>query len=230
MLTALLLVALAQDPAGEAPPPAEPPAAAPTTETPPAPGTEPVAPVAPVRNKAADDVQKAAKKTQELPVDARLQALEELQKQYGGVDINPVLPPRGWAMDKFMELSPPDQARVVARRFLEDLIAGDGRGLASASGLPFFFDDRRIEKLDELRNEWARVLRSRRTDLLTLYSVEILTAADMEKKYGRAPQRLGAWPTRGSNTFLAVANVSGHATVLLLRQSGITWQVLGIHD
>ncbi|MEW5740510.1 MAG: hypothetical protein AB1938_16400 [Myxococcota bacterium] len=236
MLTALLLVALAQDPAGEAaPPPAETPtepaAAAPTTDTPAPPsGEQPPAPAAPARNKQADEVLRAMKKLQDMPPDARLQAIEDLQKQFGGADVNPVLPPRGWAIDKFMDLTPVDQARVVARRYLEDLIAGDGRALVTASGLPFYFEERRIDRLDELRSEWTRVLRSRRADLLTLYSLEILTPADMEKKYGKSPQRLSGWNLRAPNTFVAVANLSGHATVLLLRQAGMTWQVLGFHD
>jgi hypothetical protein len=220
MLTLVLVAVLSQAPEGEAAPPAEP--AAPT---------EPaaVAPAAPVRNKAADEVARSLKKIQ-LPPEARKQALDDLQIQFGQTDVNPVLPPRGWAVEKFMELTPADQARVVARRWLEDLIAGDGRALVASAGLPFFMEDRRIERVDELRNEWSRALRSRRTDLLTLYSLEVLTPADMEKKYGRAPQRLSRWDTRGPNTFFVVANLSGHATVLLLRQAGITWQVLGFHD
>jgi hypothetical protein len=228
MLTLIALLALSQGPeaTGQAPPVEGSPAAdapAPAADAAPA-------PAAPVRNRIADEVLKAAKKAQELPPEARPGALEELQKLYGGADINPVLPPKGWDMGRFMELPPQDQARVVARRFFEDLIAGDGRGLVAASGLPFAMEDRRIERIDELRNEWARLLRSRRADLLTLYSLEILTPAEMEKKYGRPPQRLARWDLRGANTFLAVGNLSGHATVLLLRQVGITWQVLGFHD
>jgi hypothetical protein len=129
-----------------------------------------------------------------------------------------------------MDLAPVDQARVVARQFLEDLIAGDSRALVTASGLPFYLEDRRVDRLDELRSEWTRALRSRRADLLTLYSLEILTPADMEKKYGKAPARLAQWNLRAPNTLIAVGNLSGHATVLLLRQVGMTWQVLGFHD
>ncbi|MEW6434182.1 MAG: hypothetical protein AB1730_21995 [Myxococcota bacterium] len=230
MLTVILLLALSQGPeASDQAPPEEAPAGA-EAPAPPAGDAPAPAPAAPVRNRVADEVQRAAKKAQELPPEARPAALEELQKQFGGLDINPVLPPKGWDMGRFMELTPQDQARVVARRFFEDLIAGDGRAMVAASGLPFALEDRRIERIDELRSEWARILRSRRADLLTLYSMEILTPAEMEKKYGRPPQRLSRWDTRGPNTFLAVGNLSGHAAVLLLRQVGITWQVLGFHD
>lgn len=233
MLTLIALLALSQGPEAndQAPAADEPAPAAAAAEAAPPPSADAApAPVAPVRNRAADDVLRAAKKLQDLPPEARGEAILELQKQYGGQEINPVLPPAGWDTEKFMELSSQDQARVVARRFFEDLIAGDGRGLVAASGLPFALEDRRIDRVDELRGEWARILRSRRADLLTLYSMDLLTPAEMEKKYGRAPQRLSRWDLRGANTYLAVGNLSGHATVLLLRQVGVTWQVLGFHD
>jgi len=227
MLTLVLVAALSQTPGDEAAP-APPPAAQPAPAA--QPGEPAVAPVAPVRNKAADDVTRAAKKAQELPPEERQKALQDLQAQYGGVDMNPVLPPPTWAMDRFVDLPPADQVRVIARHWLEDLIAGDSRAVIAAAGLPFYLEDRRLERPDELRNEWVRLLRSRRTDLLALYSIEVLTPAEMEKKYGKAPQRLARWDARGPNTYFAVANLSGHATVLLLKQAGLTWQVTAFHD
>lgn len=233
MLTITLLLALAQADVPEAAPADAPPPAAEASQDSaapaPAPGVD-AAPAAPARNKAADEVVRAVKKALELPPDQRLDALHAIQKQYGVAEANPVAPPVGWDMERFMALPPQDQALVVARRFFEDLIAGDGRALVAASGLPFYLEDRRVDRADELRSEWARLLRSRRADLLSLYGVEILSAADMEKKYGRMPQRLSGWSTRGANTFLAVGNLSGHATVILLRQVGVAWQVLGFHD
>lgn len=228
MLTITLLLALAQADVPEAAPAEAPPPAA-EAPAPTGDGTAP-APAAPTRNKAADEVVRAVKKALELPPEQRLDALHAIQKQYGVAEANPLAPPVGWDMERFMALPPQDQARVVARRFFEDLVAGDGRALVAASGLPFYLEDRRIDRADELRSEWARILRSRRADLLSLYGVEILSATDMEKRYGRMPQRLSAWGTRGANTFFAVGNLSGHATVILLRQVGVAWQVLGFHD
>jgi hypothetical protein len=214
MLTLFVLAALSQSPDAE-------PTPKPTTGD---------APTTTGRGRSGDEAQKAARKAQALPPEARATALEEVQRQFGGSDINPVVPPSGWDMDRFMDLPAADQARVVARRFFEDLIAGDGRGLVAAAGLPFHLEDRRLERVEDLRSEWVRILRSRRTDLLKLYSVEILTLAEMEKKHGRAPQRLSRWELRGPNTFLAVGNLSGHAAVLLLRPVGVTWQVLAYSD
>jgi hypothetical protein len=52
----------------------------------------------------------------------------------------------------------------------------------------------------------------------------------MEKKYGQPPARLRNWPWRQGQQFLVVGNVSGRAAIVLLRNVGMTWQVIGYHD
>jgi hypothetical protein len=230
-LAALALgLALAQEPAAPAAPaPAEPAAAAEPAA--PAGATSPAAaPAAPAKPKGADEVTKLLQKMPTMSEEEKQKAIETLMKQYGGAEANPVLPGVDTDLDKFLALPPKDQAGVVARGFMVDLIDGDAGRLVARAGLPFFIEGRRIDRPDDLKAEWSRTVRTRRTDLLTLYGVEVLAPADMEKKYGKAPQRLSNWSWRAPNTFVAVANVSGHATVLLLRQAGSTWQVVGYHD
>lgn len=221
---------LAQEPdAPAAPPPEEAPAAA-TAE--PAPAAGPAAPAAAAapKPKGAEEVTKLLQKLPSMSEEEKAKALEAIVKQYGVTETNPVLPGVDTDLDKYLALPPKDQAAVVARGFLTDLIDGDSGRLVARAGLPFFIEGRRIDRADDLKAEWSRTVRSRRTDLLTLYGVEVLAPADMEKKYGKAPQRLSSWNWRAPNTFVAVANVSGHATVLLLRQAGAAWQVIGFHD
>lgn len=219
---------LAQEPdAPTAPAPEEAPAAAE-----PAPSAGPTAPAAAAaaKPKGADEVTKLLQKLPSMSEEEKAKALEAIVKQYGVTEANPVLPGVDTDLDKYLALPPKDQAAVVARGFLTDLIEGDSGRLVARAGLPFFLEGRRIDRTDDLKAEWSRTVRSRRTDLLTLYGVEVLAPADMEKKYGKAPQRLSGWSWRAPNTFVAVANVSGHATVLLLRQAGAAWQVVGFHD
>ena len=84
---------------------------------------------------------------------------------------------------------------------------------------------------DELHKEWLKNLRSKRTDLLTLYDVEVLTAAEMEKKYGRPPARLNAMPWKAPKTLIAIGNLSGHAAVAIFRLHPTgRWQLVGYHD
>jgi hypothetical protein len=222
-----LALSLAQDPEPAAAPAADPaPAAAPADPA----AAAPAAPAAPARPKGADEVARMLQRIGSLSAADRAAALDALTKQYGQVDTNPVLPTNDIDLDKYLSLAAPQQVEVVARAFFNDLVAGDTNRLVLRSGYPFFMETKRIDRPEDLRAAWGRSLRSRRTDLLKVYSVEPLLPADMEKKYGKPPQRLSAWPTKSPNTYFAVGNLSGHATILMLRQAGAAWQVVGFHD
>lgn len=221
-----LCLALSQAPEG--PPPTDPaPAATPAAEEPVAP---PVAPTGPARPKGMDEVNRLLSKLPSMKPEARAAALEALAKQFGQVDSSPVLPASDIDLDKYLGLPPAAQVQVVARGFFLDLIAGETGKVLARSGYPFFMEAKRIDRPEELRAQWGKSLRSRRTDLLKLYSVEVFLPADVEKKYGRPPARLSSWNWRAPNTYVAIGNLSGHATVLLLRQAGAAWQVVGFHD
>ena len=98
-------------------------------------------------------------------------------------------------------------------------------------GLPFWVEDRRIDRPDDLRGIWQKSVRTHRTDLLKLYDLEILTPQEMEKKYGLPPRRLQGWNWRASGVgYFAIANLSGHATVVMLKSVGAAWQVIAYHD
>jgi hypothetical protein len=121
------------------------------------------------------------------------------------------------------------QALQTAKAFFERLLASDARGAANESSVPFMLEGKKISSADELYSEWVRNLR-KRTDLLTLYGVEILTAAEMEKRYGHPPARLSAFPYKDAGALLAVANLSGHAAVAVLKRTGDRYKVVGYTD
>jgi hypothetical protein len=230
-----LCLALSQDPAEAAPPEATPaPEAAPAPGSPTGgdaePTAAPVAPTGPARPKGADEVNKLLAKLPSMKPEERVAALEQLAKLYGQAESNPVLPEREIDLDKYLGLKPEEQVEVVARGFFTDLIAADTARLVARSGYPFYLEARRVDRAEELRTQWGKSLRSRRADLLKLYSVEVFLPADMEKKYGKPPARLSSWAWRQPNTFVAVGNLSGHATILLLHQVGAAWQIIGFHD
>jgi hypothetical protein len=130
-------------------------------------------------------------------------------------------------------LSDPDQVKALAHSFFDDVIAGDARSIVLHSGYPFYLEDRRLELPDELHDEWLKNLRSKRTDLLTLYDIEVLTPQEMEKKYGKPPARLKNLPwNTGAKTFIAVGNLSGHACIAVYREAQIPhhWQIVGYTD
>jgi hypothetical protein len=102
--------------------------------------------------------------------------------------------------------------------------------VVALSGFPFQLEDRRLATPEELFGELLKNLRSKRTDLLTLYDVEILSPADMEKKYGKPPSRLRDLQWHGQHTWVAVGNVSGHAAVAVVKLDSLRWTVVGYHD
>ncbi len=219
-----LCLALSQEP--EVTPPETAPAASAEGE----PAAAPAAPSGPARPKGADEVNRLLAKLPTMKPEERNAALEALARQYGQVESNPVLPGSDIDLDKYLGLKPAEQVEVVARGFFLDLIAADTGKLVARSGFPFFMEARRIDRPEDLRTQWGKSLRSRRADLLKLYSLEVLLPADMEKKYGKPPTRLSSWNWRSPNTYVAVGNLSGHATVLVLHQAGAAWQVVGFHD
>lgn len=223
-----LCLALSQDPE-TAPPPETPPEAAPAQGGQPAP-TTPAAPTGPARPKGADEVARLIAKLPTMKPEERLAAIQAISKQFGDVESNPVIPGSDVDLDKYLGLEPAAQAQVVARGFFLDLIAAETNRLVARSGYPFFMEARRIDRPEELRTQWGKSLRSRRADLLKLYSVEVFLPAEMEKKYGKPPARLSSWNWRAPNTYVAVGNLSGHATVVLLHQAGAAWQIVGFHD
>jgi hypothetical protein len=125
-----------------------------------------------------------------------------------------------------------EDARTAARTFFANLILGDARELVlSSCALPFYVEDRRFTSSEELLQEWLKNLRDKRTDLLTLYGIELLTPPEMEKKYGKPPARLSQFPWKAARTYIAVANLSGHAAVAVVQaQATHGWRVVAFHD
>ncbi|MGQ0505411.1 MAG: hypothetical protein ACT4TC_08820 [Myxococcaceae bacterium] len=119
----------------------------------------------------------------------------------------------------------------VARAFFDGLLAGDARGAAALTSAPFDLDDKRILSKDDVYQRLVKELRDKRTDLLTLYGIEVLSPADMEKKYGKPPARLSTLQWKNPNTYVAVANLSGHAAIAVLRSGGSdSWHVVAYTD
>ncbi|MBN9686074.1 MULTISPECIES: hypothetical protein [unclassified Corallococcus] len=133
------------------------------------------------------------------------------------------------------DLSPEGIARSVihneARFLFQSLLTGDVRTASTELIFPFQLEDKRFNTPDELVQAWVKQLRARRTDLITLYDIEVLPIAEMEKKYGKPPARLGLDPRALKDTWAAVGNLSGHAAIFLFRGSpDLTWHAFAYTD
>jgi hypothetical protein len=120
--------------------------------------------------------------------------------------------------------------RDEARYLVGYLLTGDVRSTVPMLSFPFQLEERRFDAPEPLVVTWVKELRNKRTDLVTLYDVEVLPYAEMEKKYGKPPARLGIVIPRGTEVYAAVANLSGRAAVLLYRQDGPDWKAFAYTD
>ena len=61
--------------------------------------------------------------------------------------------------------------------------------------------------------------------------LELLTPPEMEKRFGLPPARIAMMPWKVAKTYVAVANLSGHAAVAIIHDVGNNeWRVVGYHD
>jgi outer membrane biosynthesis protein TonB len=230
-LTALLLAApvLAQE-ASEppaTPPPAEAPAAQPPPEPPageaapaPAPQETPSEAPAPARKRRAKERPKPAPKPAAKAVKpAAPPAPAPVASEAPAAAAETTPAPAAPEPVEPGKVSARERVAEEARVFFSLLLSGDVRTLAFRLDFPFQLESRRFSSSEELVSEWVKALRQRRTDLVTLYDIEVLTPDEMEKKHGPPPKRLGALDYRGPGSFVAVANLSGHAAVAVFRVS-----------
>jgi hypothetical protein len=123
----------------------------------------------------------------------------------------------------FAALPEVEQVKIMARIFSAHIVSGDARNLVLLSSFPFQLEDRNLATPEELHTEWLKNLRNKRTDVLTLYGVDVLTPQEMEKKYGRPPPRLARLPLNQPRTFISVNNLSGHAAIVVWRLINSEW-------
>lgn len=118
----------------------------------------------------------------------------------------------------------------TARHFFSAVALGEARPLAEMSALPFQLDDKKLNTEEEFVNAWQKSVRQKNTSLLTLYGLEVLTAAEMEKKFGKPPARLANFPWKKQATYIVVANISGHAAVAVFQKTWDGFIAIAYHD
>ncbi|QSQ18123.1 hypothetical protein JY572_04005 [Myxococcus landrumensis] len=129
----------------------------------------------------------------------------------------------------------PEEIRVAdiktsARFLFQTLLMGDVRSTANELFYPFQLEEKRFATPEELVVSWVKQLRLKRTDLITLYDVEVLTLEAMEKKYGKAPARLGLDLRNMKDIWVAVGNLSGRAGVFLYKPYGNEYRAFAYTD
>lgn len=117
-----------------------------------------------------------------------------------------------------------------ARYLFQSLLTGDVRSAANELFYPFQLEDKRYATPEELVAAWVKQLRLKRTDLITLYDVEVLPLEELEKKYGKAPARLGLDLRGQKDIWAAVGNLSGRPGIFLFRPYGQEYRAFAYTD
>lgn len=183
--------------------------------------------------KDAADVAAAAKDRSETPsakgAPAEAKEAEAAAAADSKPDVKPMAPRPA---EPAKPASEQDQVADLARHFFQSLLAADIHGAVTLSAFPFVLESHTLANARDAGEEWNRQLHSKRTDLLALNGIEVLSPADMEKKYGHPPARLSNLPIHGAHTWCAVANLSGHPAVAIVREEGPerTLKVVGYTD
>ena len=138
-------------------------------------------------------------------------------------------PPAAAPAKEDPEAATRDQVRSVARYLFQSLMLGDARSITSELIYPFLLEEKRYGTPEELVAAWVKELRSKRTDLITLYDVEVLSFSELEKKYGKPPARLG-YNLTGMQGYAAVGNLSGRAAIFLFRATPQGWRAFAYTD
>lgn len=160
-------------------------------------------------------------------------AQDEADADESPAEAQPSKRPSAQAKPPQIKLDPAeDKAELLdlARHFFAAVTLGETRSLADMSAVPFQLDDQTLSTEVAFIEAWQTALREKNTSLLTLYGIEVLTAAEMEKKYGKPPARLAKFPWKKPNTYVVVANLSGRAAVAVFQKSYDTFFAIAYHD
>ncbi len=230
VLCALLAVVATQSPppAGAPAVPAEAPAAAPAREPEPADAAgEQPAPSPPEASAPVEPVERPAP-TRPRPARPIPAAVPDGPKApvSGGAGAGPT--PAAAAEGRAASVVPERvQVAAAARRFLELLLAGRAVELAAACSPTFSFDGRTSGGAEGVRTRWVEVLAARGGEHAVLLDLAVAPAAEAQAQLGKPPKRIASLLAPGS--WVAVANLSGRALVIVFARHAGSWLATGIH-
>jgi hypothetical protein len=127
-------------------------------------------------------------------------------------------------------IPPGDRAAVAlaAARFFDALMDERLPELAALCRPNFSFDGQAAGGPEDLRRRWTDLLATRTGSGYRLQDLDVLTAAEAIAQHGPPPKRLAAHVRPG--TWVAVANLSGRATIVTFARGSAGWQATALHD
>jgi hypothetical protein len=116
----------------------------------------------------------------------------------------------------------------VARALVVALLARDLDALCQLTPAPFSFDGTEARTREEVRRAWNRVLQRHALAGRKLEGIEVVAYEELVKRVGEPPERLKGLPLAGSE--VAVANLGGRPTLILMKKRGATYVPFAVTD
>jgi hypothetical protein len=116
----------------------------------------------------------------------------------------------------------------VATALGRGLLAGDVEALSRLTPPGFSFDGRVVWNAADIKAEWLHALEQRPLAGVPLYGVEVVTADEMQRRYGKPPARLSQLNLTGAQ--VAIVNLGGRAMLVFFKKKGDAWVPIGVSD
>jgi hypothetical protein len=121
-----------------------------------------------------------------------------------------------------------DDLVEAAHQYYLAILSKNSEKLALLSRAPFFFEGKPVNSESDIKRTWENSLANQPLEGLRLSGVAFYTPEEMAARFGKPPDKLSGWPMKGG--MLSVANLSGHAAIVLWRKNGALWQAFAFHD
>jgi hypothetical protein len=120
-----------------------------------------------------------------------------------------------------------EELAVGVERLIDALRSRDLETILLYCKAPFFFEGKQLVTEAEVKKRWEVELSSEQ-QRRPLVAIEYFSFDEMVARYGRPPEKLAGWPMRQGT--IVVANIGGHAVVMLWRKGPRGWECVGLHD
>lgn len=134
-------------------------------------------------------------------------------------------------IERMPELMTRRQVYLFADAFYRFLVRGKGNDLRKICTPTFYFEDRQASDDEGFAAELGRLQKSRRGTGLKVKRMQVFSAEEMERAFGKPPVRLAGWPT-SDKAYFSVAEIGEEAVVVmwLPQGEGGLYYAAALHD
>lgn len=122
----------------------------------------------------------------------------------------------------------PSLPELTARAFFSAVLRADIDGAARLCADPVNFDGESASKRAQILNKLRQMSDRARTKRLRIRALQVLTTAEMTKRFGKPPRRLRK--SVGSRDLIALVAFDKRGAIAVLRKTRGVWRVHAVSD